>query len=226
MKIVALAALLTFAAAPASAGCHINFGQLWCDPDLGRIIPRFRIGITVAPHIAVPPPPAIARAANRGRHDRHRRLSRRSLQQQRADPKRGLRRLHQRCGGQPRLSRALLPATEPHGDGAQRDRVHPPRAAARLIGHRHGARSAARQLSLYVMVHRLQRRAASAPAMIIDLLDLDLAAGKHWIDLVTAELRAQRRAEMRAKNRAAWLDKQGRHAEAERVRAGGERLRR
>jgi hypothetical protein len=50
--------------------------------------------------------------------------------------------------------------------------------------------------------------------MIIDLLDLDLAAGRHWIDLVVEEMRAQRRAEMRAKNRAAWLDKQGRHAEA------------
>ena len=38
--------------------------------------------------------------------------------------------------------------------------------------------------------------------MIIDLLAIDMAAGKHWIDLVVEEMRAQRRAEMRAKNRA------------------------
>jgi len=55
--------------------------------------------------------------------------------------------------------------------------------------------------------------------MIIDLLDIDLTDGRHWIDRVVDELRAQRLAEIRAKNRAAWLDKQGRHAEAERVRA-------
>jgi hypothetical protein len=69
------------------------------------------------------------------------------------------------------------------------------------------------------LVHRLQRRAVSVPAMIIDLLDIDLAAGKHWIDLVVEELRAQRLAEIRARRGAAWLDRQGRHAEAERVRA-------
>jgi hypothetical protein len=45
----------------------------------------------------------------------------------------------------------------------------------------------------------------------LDLLDIDLADRKHWIDRVVEELRAQRIAEMRAKNRAAWL--------AERVRA-------
>jgi hypothetical protein len=54
--------------------------------------------------------------------------------------------------------------------------------------------------------------------MTIDLLDLDLAAGRHWIDLVVEELRARRIAEVQARNRAAWVDKQGRHAEAERVR--------
>jgi hypothetical protein len=53
--------------------------------------------------------------------------------------------------------------------------------------------------------------------VIIDLLDIDLAAGKHWIDLVVEEMRAQRLAEMRAKNRAAWLRRQGRHREADRL---------
>jgi hypothetical protein len=54
--------------------------------------------------------------------------------------------------------------------------------------------------------------------MIIDLLAIDMAAGRHWIDLVVEEMRAQRLAEVRARHRAAWLDKQGRHAEAERAR--------
>ena len=57
--------------------------------------------------------------------------------------------------------------------------------------------------------------------MIIDLLAIEVAAGRHWIDLVVEEMRAQRRAEVRARHRAAWLDRQGRHAEAERVRARG-----
>ena len=70
------------------------------------------------------------------------------------------------------------------------------------------------------MVHRLQRRAVSVPAMIIDLLDLDLAAGRHWIDLVVEEMRAQRIAEVRARNRAAWLRRQGRDDEASRLLAG------
>jgi Rap1a immunity proteins len=48
--------LMISACAPARAGCHINLGQLWCDPDLGRIIPRFRVGITIAPPPAVPAP--------------------------------------------------------------------------------------------------------------------------------------------------------------------------
>jgi hypothetical protein len=46
------------ACSPAHAGCHIVFGQLWCDPDLSRIIPNVRVGITVAPRVAVPPPAA------------------------------------------------------------------------------------------------------------------------------------------------------------------------
>jgi hypothetical protein len=34
--------------------------------------------------------------------------------------------------------------------------------------------------------------------IIIDLLAIDLAAGRHWIELVVEELRAQRLAEVRA----------------------------
>jgi hypothetical protein len=34
---------------------------------------------------------------------------------------------------------------------------------------------------------------------------LDLAAGRHWIDRVVAELRRQRIAELRPRHRAAWL---------------------
>jgi hypothetical protein len=47
--------------------------------------------------------------------------------------------------------------------------------------------------------------------MIIDLLDLDLAAGKPWTQLVVEEMRAQRR----LSDRAAWLRRQGRHDEAD-----------
>jgi hypothetical protein len=56
--------------------------------------------------------------------------------------------------------------------------------------------------------------------MIIDLLDIDLAAGKHWIELVVEEMRARRIAEVRARNRAAWLRRQGRDDEASRLLAG------
>lgn len=55
MKLAPLALLIALVT-PANAGCHINIGQLWCDPDLSRIIPNFRIGITVAPPVAIPPP--------------------------------------------------------------------------------------------------------------------------------------------------------------------------
>ena len=54
----------------------------------------------------------------------------------------------------------------------------------------------------------------SGDAMTIDLLDIDLTDGKHWIDRVIEELRAQRLAEIRARHRAAWLRRQGRHLEA------------
>ena len=54
MKLAPLALLLALCT-PANAGCHINIGQLWCDPDLNWIIPGLHLGIRIAPNIAIPP---------------------------------------------------------------------------------------------------------------------------------------------------------------------------
>jgi hypothetical protein len=60
--------------------------------------------------------------------------------------------------------------------------------------------------------------------LIIDLLAIDMAAGKHWMQLVVEEMRAQRLAEIRLKHRAAWLRRQGRHREADRLLKPGEKI--
>jgi hypothetical protein len=53
----------------------------------------------------------------------------------------------------------------------------------------------------------------------IDLLKIDMEAGKHWMQRVHEQSLKRRHEAITAKHRAKWLDKQGRHDEAERVRA-------
>jgi hypothetical protein len=52
----------------------------------------------------------------------------------------------------------------------------------------------------------------------IDLLKIDMAAGKHWIDRVIAEINADRLELIRVKARANWLRKQGRDPGAAGIR--------
>jgi hypothetical protein len=53
--------------------------------------------------------------------------------------------------------------------------------------------------------------------IVIDLLAIDLAAGKHWMDRVHDDRAAARLEMMRKRNRAAWLRERGRSHEAERL---------
>jgi hypothetical protein len=52
----------------------------------------------------------------------------------------------------------------------------------------------------------------------IDLLKIDMDAGKHWIDRVTAEIAASKLELIRVKARANWLRKQGRDPGAAGIR--------
>jgi hypothetical protein len=53
----------------------------------------------------------------------------------------------------------------------------------------------------------------------IDLLKIDMDACKHWMRRVREQSLKRRHEAVTAKHRAKWLDKQGRHDEAEKVRA-------
>jgi hypothetical protein len=44
----------------------------------------------------------------------------------------------------------------------------------------------------------------------IDLMEIDKAAGKHWLSKLTDEELAERQDEIRRKNRERWLIEQGR----------------
>jgi Rap1a immunity proteins len=61
VRLAALALLLALGT-PAHAGCHITLGQFWCDPNLGKLIPNFQIGVTIAPPVAVPFQPIVTAA--------------------------------------------------------------------------------------------------------------------------------------------------------------------
>jgi hypothetical protein len=58
----------------------------------------------------------------------------------------------------------------------------------------------------------------------IDLLAIDMDAGKHWGQRVTEELYAVRTKWRRARLRAKWLHEQGREAEAQKLDAEVKRL--
>jgi hypothetical protein len=53
----------------------------------------------------------------------------------------------------------------------------------------------------------------------IDLLAIDMAAGKHWIQRVTAEIDKAKIEWHRARRRAKWLHSQGREIEAQKLDA-------
>jgi hypothetical protein len=58
----------------------------------------------------------------------------------------------------------------------------------------------------------------------IDLLAIDMDAGRHWGQRVTEELYKVRTEWRRARLRAKWLHQQGREAEAQKLDAEAKRL--
>jgi hypothetical protein len=84
-----------------------------------------------------------------------------------------------------------LGAVSKHHDAAFRPRVRTLAGNGPATTIRRRGRNDPRQ-------NARERRALPVPSMIIQVLDIDLADGRHWIDRVVEEQRAQRIAEVRA----------------------------